>query len=207
MTISVPNSRGRRKTHERKCMAPDFAWRRTAGILARSVLPLQELFSQQLQEQNCRRRSARNGALGNAQGDSHDLSCGPVSPSPLAQGRGSAHGAGHHPRQHGRQKAQSQKRCDFANHSQAAGEAPPSYSREKRKAKAEEKENSNFQNQKCDGRSAGCPRAGGQRRHPLSDDWRLRRGQDGIFPIPESRIRLRLRHELFGARHQGRPRT
>ena len=52
---------------------------------------------------------------------------------------------------------------DFANHSQAAGEAPPSYSREKRKAKADEKENSNFQNQKCDGRTAGCPRAGGQR--------------------------------------------
>ena len=32
----------------------------------------------------------------------------------------------------------------------AAGEAPPSYSREKGTTKAEEKENSNFQNQKCD---------------------------------------------------------
>ena len=163
MTISALNSRRRRKTHERKCMAPDFAWRRTAGILARSVLPLQELFSQQLQEQNSRRRSARNGALGNPQGNSHDLSCGPVPSPPLAQGRGSSYGTGHHSRQHGRQKAQSQKRCDFANHSQAAGEAPPSYSREKRKAKAEEKEVGNFQNQKCGGKSAGCPRAGGQR--------------------------------------------
>ena len=35
------------------------------------------------------------------------LSCDSVSPSPLAQGRGSAYGARHHPRQHGRQKAQS----------------------------------------------------------------------------------------------------
>ena len=163
MTIYAPNSRGRRKTHERKCMAPDFAWRRPAGIPARGVLPLQELFSQQFQEQNRWRRSARHGALGNAQGDPHDLSCGPVPSSPLAQGRGTAYGAGHHSRQHGRQKAQSQKRCDFANHSQAAGEAPPSYSREKRKAKAEEKEVGNFQNQKCGGRSAGCPCAGGQR--------------------------------------------
>ena len=52
------------------------------------------------------RRSARHGALGNAQGDPHDLSCGPV-PSPLlAQGRGASHGTGHHSRQHGRQKAQ-----------------------------------------------------------------------------------------------------
>ena len=42
-------------------------------------------------------------------------------------------------------------------------EAPPSYSRKKRKAKAEEKENGSFQNQKCGGKSAGCPRAGGQR--------------------------------------------
>jgi len=163
MTIYAPNSRGRRKTHERKHMAPDSAWRRTAGILARSVLPLQELFSQQLQEQNSRRRSARHGALGYSQGDPHDLSCGPVPSPPLAQGRGSAYGTGHRPRQYGRQKAQSQKRCDFANHSQAAGEAPPSYSRKKRKAKAEEKENGSFQNQKCGGKSAGCPRAGGQR--------------------------------------------
>ena len=43
------------------------------------------------------------------------------------------------------------------------GVAPPSYSGKKRTAKAEEKENGNFQNQKCRGRSAGCPRAGGQR--------------------------------------------
>ena len=93
----------------------------------------------------------------------HDLSCSSVSPVPLAQGRRSSCGAGHHPRQYGRQKAQSQKRCDFANYSQAAGEAPPSYSGKKRTAKAEEKENGNFQNQKCRGRSAGCPRAGGQR--------------------------------------------
>ena len=35
------------------------------------------------------------------------LSCGPVPSPPLAQGRGVAYGAGHHPRQHGRQKAQS----------------------------------------------------------------------------------------------------
>ncbi len=32
-------------------------------------------------------------------------------------------------------------------------------------------------------------------------------GKTAFFPIPESRIRLRLRHELFGAGHQGRPRT
>ena len=107
MTISALNSRGRRKTRERKCMAPDFAWRWTAGIFACGVFPLQELFSQQLQEQNCRRRSARHSPVGNAQGDPHDLSCGSVPSPPLAQGRGTAYGAGHHPRQHGRQKAQS----------------------------------------------------------------------------------------------------
>lgn len=50
-----------------------------------------------------------------------------------------------------------------ANLLQAAGKAPPSYSGKKRKAKAEEKEVGNFQNQKCGGKSAGCPRAGGQR--------------------------------------------
>lgn len=64
MTISAPNSRERRKTHERKRMAPDFAWRRTAGIFACGFFPLQELFSQQLQEQNRWRRSARHGAVG-----------------------------------------------------------------------------------------------------------------------------------------------
>ena len=109
MTISAPNSRRRRKTHERKCMAPDFAWRRTAGIFAPGVLPLQELFSQQLQEQDCGRRSARHGALGNAQGDPHDLSCDSVPSSPLAQGEDLPTVQGHHPRQHGRQKAQSKK--------------------------------------------------------------------------------------------------
>lgn len=61
----------------------------------------------------------------------------------------------------GGRKRRAKKRCDFANYSQAAGEAPPSYSREKRKAKAEEKEVGDFQNQKCGGRSAGCPRTGG----------------------------------------------
>ena len=105
MTISALNSRRRRKTHERKCMAPDFAWRRTAGILARSVLPLQELFSQQFQEQNRWRRSARHSPVGNAQGDQQNIPDGTVPSPPLAQGRGSAYGAGHHPRQHGRQKA------------------------------------------------------------------------------------------------------
>ena len=48
----------------------------------------------------------RHGALGNAQGDPHDLSCGPVPSPPLAQGRGASHGTGHHSRQHGRQKTQ-----------------------------------------------------------------------------------------------------
>lgn len=60
-------------------------------------------------------------------------------------------------------KAQNQKKRDLTSHAQDAGEAPPSYSREKRKAKAEEKEVGDFQNQKCGGRSAGCPCAGGQR--------------------------------------------
>ena len=35
----------------------------------------------------------------------HTTYCGPVPSPPLAQGRGAAHGAGHHSRQHGRQKA------------------------------------------------------------------------------------------------------
>ena len=47
----------------------------------------------------------KNKTVGDGQGDPHDLSCGPFSPSPLAQGRGTAHGAGYHSRQHGRQKA------------------------------------------------------------------------------------------------------
>ena len=63
----------------------------------------------------------------------------------------------------GGRKRRTKKRRDLTSHAQDAGEAPPSYSREKRKAKAEEKEVSDFQNQKCGGRSAGCPRAGGQR--------------------------------------------
>ena len=60
-----------------------------------------------------------------------------------------------------------------------------------------------FKSQKDDRGAGGYPGAGGQRRHPLSDDRRLRRGQDGVFPLPQSGIRLRLRHELSGAGYQG----
>ena len=48
-------------------------------------------------------------------------------------------------------------------------------------------------------------RPGGQRRHPLPDDRCVRRGQDGLFPIPQPGVRLCLRHELPGPGHQGRP--
>ena len=60
-----------------------------------------------------------------------------------------------------------------------------------------------FKSQKDDRGAGGYPGAGGQRRHPLSDDRRLRRGQDGVFLVPQSGIRLCLRHELSGVGYQG----
>ena len=80
------------------------------GLLA--FLLVVSFLSKNYSLNNFKNKTVGDGQHGTARwatpkGDSHDLSCGPVSPSPLAQGRGSAHGAGHHPRQHGRQKAQS----------------------------------------------------------------------------------------------------
>ena len=78
--------------------------RRSAGVFAHGILPLQELLPQQHQEQDGGRRSARHGAVGDAQGDRQDLPHRALPPPPLAQGEGAAHGAGAHPRQRGRRK-------------------------------------------------------------------------------------------------------
>ena len=44
---------------------------------------------------------------------------------------------------------------------------------------------------------------GGQRRHPLLDDRRLRRRKDGVLFVPESGVHLRQRNELPRPRQQG----
>ena len=41
-------------------------------------------------------------------------------------------------------------------------------------------------------------------RHPLPDDRRIRRGQNGVLSLPKYGIRLRQRDELPGLRYKGR---
>ena len=48
-------------------------------------------------------------------------------------------------------------------------------------------------------------RPGGQRRHPLPDDRRFRRGQNGIFPVSEFGVCLCQRYEFPGSGYERRP--
>ena len=67
-------------------MALSFDLRRTAGVPSGGVLLLPALLPQQHQEQDRGRRPARNGPLGDAEGDPQYLPRRPLSSPPLEKG-------------------------------------------------------------------------------------------------------------------------
>ena len=153
--------------------------RRSAGVFAHGILPLQELLPQQHQEQDGGRRSARHGAVGDAQGDQQDLSHRTLPPPPLAQGKelpteqglilGSV--GGDNVKARGGFLLKTSRKLLEKLRRPVAG-------KQKRKPKKKSKVLSKVK--KMIEEQGGYPGAGGQRRHPLSDDrappaWARRR--------------------------------
>ena len=179
-------------------MALSFDLRRVAGVPAGSVLLLPAILPQQHQEQDCGRRPARNGPLGDTEGDPRHLPRRTLPSTSLEKGNRSAPGTGRHPRQHGRCEKET-ARPNGAASGQSAGKAAPSCC-PKEGTETGEKE---IQGEGFYRGTAGYSGAGGQRRHPLPHDRRVGRRQDRLLFIPQFGVCLRLRYEFPGAGHQG----